>query len=119
MDTFLNAPDEIIADSPDDGQFIEQLVWSYTKGPEVDPDGTEVPVPEPISVSQAIEGLKTFRSFAEQQKEDYRGLVWQLAAAERLLYVVLDKSILTNRGSSPEDRPVVPASLPSHSDIEI
>jgi len=58
VDTFLNAPDEIIADSPDDGQFIEQLVWSYTKGPEVDPDGTEVPFPELLSIPRHLEGSK-------------------------------------------------------------
>jgi hypothetical protein len=39
--TFLNPPDEIIDDSPDDDQFIEQLAQSYAKGPEVDPDATE------------------------------------------------------------------------------
>jgi len=83
VDTFLNPPDEIVADSSDEDQFIEQLAQSYTKGPEVDPDGTEVPVPELISIPQALEAAKTLRAFGEQQKEDYRGLIRQLAVVER------------------------------------
>ena len=63
--------------------FIEQLAESYAKGPEVDPDGTEVPVPELISIPQALEAAKTLRAFGEQQKEDYRGLIRQLAVVER------------------------------------
>jgi len=53
VDTFLNAPDEIIVHSLDEDQFIEQLSQSYAKRPEADPDGTEVPVPELISIPQA------------------------------------------------------------------
>jgi hypothetical protein len=84
VDTFLNPPDEIVADSPNEDQFIEQLSQSYAKGPEVDPDGTEVPVPEPISIPQALEAAKTLRGFAEQQKKDYR----QLAVVEREMKVL-------------------------------
>jgi hypothetical protein len=83
VDTFLDAPDEIVADSPDEDQFIKQLAQSYAKGPEVDPDGIEVPVPELISIPQALEAAKTLRGFAEQQKEDYQGLIRQLAVVER------------------------------------
>jgi hypothetical protein len=31
VDTFLNALDEIIADSPDDDQFIKQLARNYNQ----------------------------------------------------------------------------------------
>jgi len=51
---FLNPPDEIIDDSPDDDQFIEQLAQSYAKGPEVGPDAADVLVPAPISIPQAL-----------------------------------------------------------------
>src|SRR4051794_12605955 len=67
--TFLDPPDEIIDDSPDDDQFIEQLVQSYAKGPEVDPDAADVPVPTPISIPQALGALTTLRTFAEQERD--------------------------------------------------
>jgi hypothetical protein len=67
--TLLSPPDEIIEDSPDDDQFIEQLAQSYAKGPEVDPDAADVPVPAPISIPQVLGALTTLRTFAEQQKK--------------------------------------------------
>src|SRR5271170_2987681 len=63
---FLSPSDEIIDDSPDDDQFIEQLAQSYAKGPEVDPDAADVPVPTPISIPQALGALTALRTFAEQ-----------------------------------------------------
>jgi hypothetical protein len=83
VDTFLNPPEEIVADSPDKDQFIKQLAQSYANRPKVDPDRIEVPVPELISIPQALEAAKTLRGFAEQQKEDYRGLIRQLTVVER------------------------------------
>jgi len=44
-------------DSPNDNWFIEQLVQSYAKGPEVNPDPAEVLVPTPISIPKAL-GIK-------------------------------------------------------------
>jgi len=79
---FPTQSDEII-DSPDDDQFIEQLVQSYAKWPEVDPDAGDVPVPTPISIPQALGILTTLRTFAEQQKRDHRDLIRQLEILER------------------------------------
>ena len=50
MTIFLNLLDKIIDDSPDNDQFIEQLAQSYAKGPEVDPDAADIPVPATISI---------------------------------------------------------------------
>jgi hypothetical protein len=80
---FPTQPDEIIDDSPDDDQFVEQLVQSYAKGPEVDSDAGDVPVPTPISIPQALGILTTVRTFAEQQKRDHRDLIRQLEILER------------------------------------
>ena len=88
VDMFLNTPDEIVADNPDEDQFIEQLVQTYAKGPEVDPDGPEVVVPDLISIPQALEAAKILHGFAEQQKEDYRGFIRQLGAMEREMRVL-------------------------------
>ena len=81
--TFLNPPDEIIDDIPDNDQFIEQLAESYAKGPEIDPDAPETPIPKPISIPQALGALTTLRSFAEQQQRDHRDLIRQLGTLER------------------------------------
>jgi hypothetical protein len=86
--TFLNPPDEIIDDSPDDDQFIEQLAQGYAKGPEVDPDAADVPVPTPISIPQALGALTTLRAFAEQQKRDHHDLIRQLGILEREMKAV-------------------------------
>jgi hypothetical protein len=67
--------DEIIDDDPSDDHFVEQIAQAYARGPESDPDGPEVPIPEPISIPQALSAVITLRGFAEQQKEDYRGLI--------------------------------------------
>jgi hypothetical protein len=81
--TFLNPLDEIVDDDPDDDHFVEQVAQAYARGPESDPDGPEVPIPEPISIPQALSAATTLRGFAEQQKEDYRGLIRQLSSLER------------------------------------
>lgn len=75
MATFLNPPDEIIDDSPDNNQFIEQPAQSYAKGPEVDPDAADIPVPALIPIPQALGVLTTLRIFAEQQKRYHRDLI--------------------------------------------
>ena len=36
--------------------------------PDTDPDGPEVPIPESISIPQALSAVSTLRTFAEQQK---------------------------------------------------
>jgi hypothetical protein len=59
------------------------LAEAYARGPESDPDGPEVPIPEPISIQQALSAASTLRGFAEQQKEDYQGLIRQLSSLER------------------------------------
>jgi hypothetical protein len=66
--TFLDPPDEIIEDEPEDDD---------------DPDRPEVPLPEPISVPQALGAVSTLQTFAEQQKEDYTVFLRQLRALER------------------------------------
>src|SRR5205085_9167800 len=80
---FLNPEDEIIADDPNDDLVVEQIAQQYARGPEDDPDGPEVPLPEPISIPQALGAVETLRGFAERQKEDYRDLLRQLASMER------------------------------------
>jgi hypothetical protein len=66
--TFLDPPDGIIEDELEDGD---------------DPDRPEVPLPEPISIPQALGAVSTLRTFAEQQKEDYTVFLRQLRALER------------------------------------
>jgi len=66
--TFLDPPDEIIEDEPEDDD---------------DPDRSEVLLPEPISVPQALGAVSTLRTFTEQQKEDYTVFLRQLRALER------------------------------------
>jgi hypothetical protein len=83
MVTFLNPVDEIIEDAPDDNDLLEQIAQAYACGPERDPDGPEVSLPEPVSLLQALGAVITLRSFAEQQKKDYRALLRQLASLER------------------------------------
>jgi hypothetical protein len=51
--------------------------------PDADPDGPEVPLPEPISIQQALGAVSTLRTFAEQQKEDHTIFLWQLRVLER------------------------------------
>jgi len=80
---YLNPPDEVIDDAIDDNDLLEQIAQSYARGPESDLDGPDVPLPEPISVSQALDAVRTLRAFAEQQQEDKRGLISQLASLER------------------------------------
>jgi hypothetical protein len=81
--TFLNPVDEIIEDAPDNDDFLKQIAQAYACGPEHDPDGPEVSLPEPVSLPQALGAVITLRGFAEQQKEDYRGLLRQLTSLER------------------------------------
>ena len=69
--TFLNPVDEIIEDAPNDDSLLEQIAQAYARGPESDPDGPEVSLPEPLSLLQALCAVTTLRGFAEQQKEDY------------------------------------------------
>ena len=69
--TFLNPVDEIIEDAPTDDSLLEQIAQAYARGPESDPDGPEVSLPEPVSLLQALGAVTTLRGFAEQQKEDY------------------------------------------------
>jgi hypothetical protein len=66
--TFLDPPDGIIEDELEDGD---------------DPDRPEVPLPEPISIPQALGAVSTLRTFPEQQKEDYTVFLRQLRALER------------------------------------
>jgi len=81
--TFLDPPDETIEDECEDDDFIEQIAQAYARVPDTDPDGPEVPLPEPISVPQALGAVSTLRTFAEQQKEDYTVFLRQLRALER------------------------------------
>ena len=83
MIIYLNLPDEIVEDAIDDDQLLKQIAESYARGPESDPDGPETPLPESISVPQALDAVTMLRGFAEQQKEDYRALLQQLASLER------------------------------------
>jgi hypothetical protein len=80
---FLDPPDEVIADESDDDHVLEQIVQAYAAGPEIDEDGQDVPIPVPVSISQALDAVTTLRGFAEQQKEDYTGLVRQLDTLHR------------------------------------
>ena len=89
---FLNPVDEIIDDEPDDDRLVEQIAQAYARGPESDPDGLEVPIPEPISISQALGAVTTLQGFAEQQKEDYRGLIRQLSSLERDMKALRQKN---------------------------
>jgi hypothetical protein len=61
-----------------DNYILEQITQAYAAGPDVDEDSLNVPIQVPVSVSQALDAVTTLRSFAEQQKEDYIGLVRQL-----------------------------------------
>ena len=81
--TFLNPPDEIIEDEPDDDALIEQIAQAYACVPDTDPDGPEVPSPEPISIPQALGAVNTLRTFAEQRKEDHTIFLRQLRVLER------------------------------------
>lgn len=81
--TFLDPPDEIIADTPDDDDVLEQITQVYATGPDVDEDSPNVPIPVPILIPQALDAVITLRSFAEQQKEDYTGLIRQLDTLDR------------------------------------
>jgi hypothetical protein len=45
--------------------------------------GQKYPLPEPISVPQALGAVSTLRTFVEQQKEDYTVFLRQLRALER------------------------------------
>ena len=47
---FLNPPDEIIGNEPEDDDLIEQIAQAYARVPDTDPDEPEVPLPEPISI---------------------------------------------------------------------
>jgi hypothetical protein len=98
--SYLNPVDEIIDDDPDDDHFIEHLAQTYARGPESDPDGPEVPVPDPISIPQALSAVMTLRSYAEQQKEDFRGLIRQLGSLER----EMKAQEVTNRTQTTLDR---------------
>jgi hypothetical protein len=80
---FLNPVDEIVEDAPDDDGLLEQISQAYARGPESDPDGPEVPIPEPVSLPQVFAAAMALRGFAEQQKEDYREFLRQLASLER------------------------------------
>lgn len=64
--TFLDPPDEIIEDDPEDDGFIEQITQAYARVPDIDPDGPEVPLPESISIPQALGAVNTLWTFAEQ-----------------------------------------------------
>jgi hypothetical protein len=71
--TFLDPPDGIIEDELEDGD---------------DPDRPEVPLPEPISIPQALGAVSTLRTFAEQQKEDHTIFLRQLRVLEREMKVL-------------------------------
>jgi hypothetical protein len=49
--TFLDPPDEVIANKPDDDHMLEQITQAYAAGPDVDEDSLNVPIPVPVSVS--------------------------------------------------------------------
>ena len=83
MATFLNPPDEIIEDDPEDDGFIEQIAQGYARVPDTDPDGPEVPLPEAISIPQALGAVSTLRTFVEQQNEDHTVFLRQLRVLER------------------------------------
>jgi hypothetical protein len=76
--TFLDPPVEVIIDEPDDDHVLEQITQAYAAGPDIDEDGLNVPIPVPVFISQALDAAITLRSLAEQQKEDYTGIVRQL-----------------------------------------
>jgi hypothetical protein len=80
---FLDSPDEIIEDDPEDDGFIEQIAQSYARVPDINPDGPEVPLPESISIPQALGAVNTLRTFAEQQKKDHTVFLRQLRVLER------------------------------------
>jgi len=67
---------------------VEQIAQAYARGPESDPDGPEVPTPEPISIPQVFSAIATLQGFAERQQEDYRGLIRQLSSLERDMKVL-------------------------------
>lgn len=69
-------------DTPDNDDLLEQIAQAYACGPKYDLDGTEVSLSEPVSLPQALGAVTTLRGLAEQQKEDYRGLLRQLASLE-------------------------------------
>ena len=50
MAAYFNPLDEVVNNAIDDNDLLEQIAQSYARGPESDPDGPEVPLPEPISV---------------------------------------------------------------------
>jgi hypothetical protein len=75
--------DEIIEDDLEDDGFIEQIAQAYARVPDTDPDGPEGPLPEPISIPQALGTVSTLRTFAEQQKEDHTIFLRQLRVFER------------------------------------
>ena len=50
MAAFLNPVDKIIDDEPNNDRFVEQIAQAYTRGPESDPDGSEVPIPASIPI---------------------------------------------------------------------
>jgi hypothetical protein len=81
--TFLNPPDEIIEDKPEDDALIKQIAQAYARVPDTDPDRPEVPSPEAISIPQALGAVNTLRTFAEQQKEDHTIFLRQLRVLER------------------------------------
>ena len=60
-----------------------QIAQAYAPVPDTDPDGPEVPLPEPISVPQALGAVCTLRTFAEQRKENYTVIIRWLRALER------------------------------------
>ena len=63
--------------------FLEQITQAYAAGPDIDEESQNIPIPVPVSISQALDAVKTLRSFAEQQKEDYAGLIRQLDTLHR------------------------------------
>jgi hypothetical protein len=81
--TFLDPSDEIIEDDLEDDGFIEQIAQAYARVPDTDPDGPEVPLPEPISIPQALGAVTTLRTFVEQQKEDHAIFLRQLRVLEK------------------------------------
>jgi hypothetical protein len=76
--TFLDPPNEIIEDNPEDDGFIKQITQTYARVPDTNPDEAEVPLLEPISIPQALGAVNILLS---------RNLPVAVTATHGLLYI--------------------------------
>jgi len=80
--TFLNPPDAVIADEPDDDHVLEQITQAYAAGPDIDEDGPNTY----FGTRFYFSGIRCRHNVAELRgaaKEDYTGLVRQLDTLDR------------------------------------